>query len=289
MLELVVKRSRALIDARATELALIDGDELVIAAAAGQGVDGVAGDARAARGVGRRGRAQDRGRAQRVRGTFAQGDSGARTALVVPMSFRNRTIGFLSAFDRLVGDGAFTDEDERLLQAFAASAATAVATAQTASDEALRRSIKASEEERQRWARELHDETLQELAGLKVLLSGARRSDDRGRMDGAVDQALDMITHGIANLRALITDLRPAALDSLGAEPALRALASTRRAAGGAEHRARPAPRLRAGPRGPAARRRDRGRDLPARPGGAQQRRQARGGDGRADRGRRLR
>lgn len=35
-----------------------------------------------------------------------------------------------------------------------------------------------------------------------------------------------MITHGIANLRALITDLRPAALDSLGAEPALRALAS---------------------------------------------------------------
>ena len=41
-----------------------------------------------------------------------------------------------------------------------------------------------------------------------------------------MDQALEMITHGIENLRALITDLRPAALDSLGAEPALRALAS---------------------------------------------------------------
>jgi signal transduction histidine kinase len=132
----------------------------------------------------------------------------------------------LSAFDRLTGEGAFTDEDERLLQAFAASAATAVATAQTASDEALRRSIEASEEERQRWARELHDETLQELAGLKVLLSGARRSDDPARLDAAVDQAVEMMTHGIANLRALITDLRPAALDSLGAEPALRALAS---------------------------------------------------------------
>jgi GAF domain-containing protein len=43
VLELVVKRSRALIDARATELALIDGDELVIAAAAGQGIEGVEG------------------------------------------------------------------------------------------------------------------------------------------------------------------------------------------------------------------------------------------------------
>jgi signal transduction histidine kinase len=59
-----------------------------------------------------------------------------------------------------------------------------------------------------------------------VLLSGARRSDDPARLDAALDQAVEMITHGIANLRALITDLRPAALDSLGAEPALRALAS---------------------------------------------------------------
>jgi signal transduction histidine kinase len=224
VLELVVKRSRALIDARATELALIDGDELVVAAAAGQGVEGLEGKRMPIAGS-TAGAVLSSGRAKRVR-DVPRGDSGARTALVVPMSFRNHTIGFLSAFDRLAGNGDFTDEDERLLQAFATSAATAVATAQTATDEALRRSIKASEEERRRWARELHDETLQELAGLKVLLSGARRADDRARLDGAVDQALGMITHGIENLRALITDLRPAALDSLGAEPALRALAS---------------------------------------------------------------
>jgi signal transduction histidine kinase len=224
VLELVVKRSRALIDARATELALIDGGELVIAAAAGQGVDGVQGTRVAIEGSAA-GAALSSGRPQRVR-DVPQGAGAARTALVVPMTFRNSTIGFLSAFDRSGGTGAFTDEDERLLQAFAASAATAVATAQSASDEALRRSIRASEEERRRWARELHDETLQDLAGLKVLLSGARRSDDRARLDGAVDQALDMLTHGIAGLRALITDLRPAALDSLGPEPALRALAS---------------------------------------------------------------
>ena len=224
VLELVVKRSRALIDARATELALIDGDELVIAAAAVQGVEGIEGKRLSIEGSAAAA-ALSSGRPQRVR-DVPQGATSARTALVVPMTFRNTTIGFLSAFDRAGREAAFTDEDERLLQAFAASAATAVATAQSASDEALRRSIRASEEERSRWARELHDETLQDLAGLKVLLSGARRSDDRARLDGAVDQALEMLTHGIAGLRALITDLRPAALDSLGAEPALRALAS---------------------------------------------------------------
>ena len=43
VLELVVKRSRALIDARAAELALLDGDELVVAAVAGRGGGGLAG------------------------------------------------------------------------------------------------------------------------------------------------------------------------------------------------------------------------------------------------------
>ena len=138
-------------------------------------------------------------------------------------------------FDRLSGDGAFSEEDERLLQAFAASAAAAVATAQTASNEALQRSVQASEQERRRWARELHDETLQELAALKLLLSGARRSDEPGRLHGAVDQALEMITQGIENLRSLITELRPSALDELGPEPAVQALVERVRAQSGLE------------------------------------------------------
>jgi signal transduction histidine kinase len=140
------------------------------------------------------------------------------------MIFRNRSIGFLTAFDRMTGHASFTEEDERLLQAFAASAATAVATAQTATDEALRRSVQASEEERRRWARELHDETLQELAALRMLLSGARRSGDPAVIAGAVGHALELLTDGIANLRALITELRPAALDELGVGPAVEAL-----------------------------------------------------------------
>jgi signal transduction histidine kinase len=189
VLELVVKRSRALLDARAAEIALVEGDAHVLAAHAGE----------------------------------RTGGGGDR--IDAPMIFRNRTVGTLTVIDRLHGDRLFNEEDERLLHAFAASAATAVATARSAGEEALRRSIEASEAERTRWALELHDETLQQLAGLRVLLSGARRSGDADRMRQAIDSALEQITTGIGDLRSLITELRPAALDELGTKPALESLA----------------------------------------------------------------
>jgi signal transduction histidine kinase len=227
VLELVVKRSRALIDARSTELVLVDGDELLVAAAAGQGVEGVPGT-RLPIDESIAGPALRTGKSQRFtdipEATFARQRLGARTGLVTPMMFRNRPVGFLAAFDRTTSDGTFTEEDERLLQAFAASAATAVATAQQASNEALQRSVRASEQERMRWARELHDETLQELAGLKVMLSSARRAPEREQLEAAVDGAVELVGSAIANLRALITELRPASLDELGTEPAVEAL-----------------------------------------------------------------
>ncbi|MBE2315608.1 GAF domain-containing sensor histidine kinase [Solirubrobacter sp. CPCC 204708] len=188
VLELVVKRSRALLDARAAEIAL--GEHHVLAARAGEETDG-------------------------------RGDR-----IDAPMIFRHRTVGTLTVIDRLHGDRPFNEEDERLLQAFAASAATAVATAQNASEEALRRSIEASEAERTRWARELHDDTLQQLAGLRMLLSGARRRGDAARIGAAIEDALEQITTAIGDLRSLITELRPAALDELGIKPALESLAA---------------------------------------------------------------
>jgi signal transduction histidine kinase len=229
VLELVVKRSRALVDARAAEIALVDGDDFVIAAVAGEGVEGLQGRRVPIEGS-LASEAMRTGRAQRLMqvppDTFAAREMGARTAIVTPMLFRNRPVGFLIAIDRMTGTGAFGDDDQRLLQAFAASAATAVATAQTAGDESLRRSIEASESERARWARELHDETLQAMAGLRVLLAGARRSGDPDRIMAAMGEAIDLLEHGIADLRALITDLRPAALDELGPQAALETLAA---------------------------------------------------------------
>ena len=227
VLELVVKRSRALIDARAAEIALLDGDEFVIAAVAGEGIERVRGLRIAVEGT-LAGVALRSGQLERIQEippqTFAYRELGARSALVTPMSFRDRPVGFLIVFDRLRGDRPFNEEDERLLEAFAASAAIAVATAQHAGDEALRRSLEASERERSRWARELHDETLQQLAALRVLLAGARRSGDRERLETAVGEAIEHLKTGIGDLRSLIADLRPAALDEFGIEPALATL-----------------------------------------------------------------
>ena len=79
----------------------------------------------------------------------------------------------------------FSEDDEQLLRTFAASAATAVALAQSVQADRLRSSLAAADAERRRWARELHDETLQGLGGLRLLLSSApRRGDDLERSAG---------------------------------------------------------------------------------------------------------
>ena len=90
--------------------------------------------------------------------------------------------------------------------------------------EGLRRSLEAAERERSRWARELHDQTLQDLAGLKAMLSGARRAKQREQVDRILKQAIEHVQLGVDALRGLVTELRPAALDELGTAPALRAL-----------------------------------------------------------------
>ena len=230
ILELIVKRARALTQARAALVLLADGGELEIAAVAGELDPGL---------VGRRHPVEDTigghvlrsGRSERLadapsRLRFALGETtGADTAIFVPLLLRGRALGVLAAFDRTAGGPEFSPADERMLTGFATSAAAAVATAQSTAGEALRRSIDAQERERGRWARELHDETLQELAGLKLLLGQARRAqapDERARV---LDLAAERIDASVAALRTLIADLRPAALDEHGLAVALEGLA----------------------------------------------------------------
>ena len=95
----------------------------------------------------------------------------ASMAMLVPLTFHGRGIGVLVALDRFDSAAPFSAEDERLMRAFAGSAATALATAQTVEEEQLRMSIASADQERGRWARELHDETLQGLGALQVLLT----------------------------------------------------------------------------------------------------------------------
>ena len=233
ILELVAKRGRALVSARALLIEIVCGSELVVAAAAGERPAGLIGQRIAltdtVASAALRTRATHRLEVELNRARFDQhglGRHGVRAdaGLVVPLMFHNETYGVLIALDRLHDGPKFTAEDQALLEAFATSAATAVATAQSTTSELQHQRLAAAEAERGRWARELHDETLQSLAGLRVSLAMAYRKDDAEALRTTVGDAIEHLDDGIANLRALVTDLRPAALDQLGLEAALAAL-----------------------------------------------------------------
>ena len=96
---------------------------------------------------------------------------------------------------------------------------------QEASGRAARARLQAAEAERARWARELHDETLQGLAGLHVLLASASRAPSAELMAERIGLAQEQIENELEKLRGLISELRPAALDELGLEASVRDLA----------------------------------------------------------------
>ncbi len=233
ILELVAKRGRALVSAQALLIEIVDGAELVVAAAAGDRPAGLIGArialADTVASAALRTRATHRLEVDLNHARFDQHGLGrlgvsAQAGLVVPLMFHNQTYGALIALDRLQDGPAFSAEDQALLEGFATSAAISVATARSAASELQRQRLAAAEDERSRWARELHDETLQSLAALRLSLSMARRRGGPEVLDEAVVQAIENLDEGIANLRALVTDLRPAALDELGLEAAVAAL-----------------------------------------------------------------
>lgn len=231
VLELIVKRGRALVDARAVVLLLPEGDGLVVRAEAGEMMGTAVGQRVTLDRLSGRVLAGDTPlRIDDVHGHLQfsadeLGIAGAECALVVPLMYRAKGVGVLAAFDRLVDGPRFHDDDERLVLGFAASAAAALSTAQSVERDRLRHSIEAAEKERRHWARELHDATLQGLGALQLGLSAARRSPDHDRLDLAVGEAIGQLGDEIRALRELITELRPAALDDLGVHPALEALA----------------------------------------------------------------
>jgi signal transduction histidine kinase len=102
-----------------------------------------------------------------------------------------------------------------------------------------RRRMQAAEDERARWARELHDETLQSLAALHVLLSSGVRAPTPEAMRERIGLAQEQIEDAMENLRGLINDLRPPSLDELGLEASVHDLAQRTEAAYGIDVAAR--------------------------------------------------
>jgi len=132
------------------------------------------------------------------------GVTDARTALLAPLVHRGHGLGVLAAFDRGAQAAGFSKDDEMTLRAFAVSGATAMALAQTVQHERLRNSLEAAESERRRWARELHDETLQGLGVLRVILSSALRRTGDG-------DVADMLRMGVGHVERETPAAAPAA------------------------------------------------------------------------------
>ncbi|HEX5591958.1 MAG TPA: GAF domain-containing protein [Solirubrobacterales bacterium] len=233
VLGLIVKRARALVEARALLVLLRRGDHLFVAAHAGEVSAGAASFEVPIEDAVFGGAIQERVSHRLDRSTppsraHLRERLGAETALVVPMLFRGRAVGLLVALDREAGGVEFDQEDERLLQSFASSAATAVATAQTVEADQLRQRVESAERERERWARELHDDTLQNLAAIRIQLAtalGDAGEERAARLESAAEQAIAQLEGQINELNRLINDLRPAALERLGLAGALQALA----------------------------------------------------------------
>jgi signal transduction histidine kinase len=225
VLELILEHGREILDARTMAVYLEEDGVLVAAAVTDDALSGLperaesteALIASALAAVAREGRAAD---------------PESPAALVVRLRWKGESLGALVALEPREGP-AFREESEELMGSVAASAATAVATAKSVAENRLRDAIEASEEARARWARELHDETLQGLVGLRMRLASARRSASPEQVEAALSDALEQTHREILNLRSLIAELRPAALDELGLGAAIETLSERSAAAAG--------------------------------------------------------
>ena len=129
---------------------------------------------------------------------------------------------------RSPGEG-FSAADRRLLEDLARQAGIAAHAVRLTADlqRSRERLVTAREEERRRLRRDLHDGLGAQLAGLNIQAGVLRRlmPRDPAAADGLVVELKTELQAAIADIRRLVYDLRPPALDDLGLVVALRQLA----------------------------------------------------------------
>jgi signal transduction histidine kinase len=226
LLRLMADRGLALLDASALLVVIEERGELRVAASAGTGsvrlrITPVQGSALGALYLQGKAIALDRPRGQEAAWLHELGLE-ARAVLVEPLSLEGQGGGLVIA---LREQGGFRGPDRQALSAFASSVSVRLVAERSVEIERLRYGMEARERERTRWAREIHDESIQGIGALRLRLANARDLDDERALSEAVDAVLEGLGTEIDGLRHLITELRPAALDDLGLAAALEALA----------------------------------------------------------------
>lgn len=155
-------------------------------------------------------------------------ESGAVDALFVPLHLQGDVVGHICLGPKASGE-PFRGEDRDLLATLSGHVAAVVRNAQLVEDlrakvgalDALNERLqRAQEEERARIAADIHDEPLQTAIQLRRQLAASEGRGGAGQNDVPLAQAL------VDELRAVSTALRPPALEDLGLQAALDALAS---------------------------------------------------------------
>src|SRR3954451_1443437 len=230
LLDLVVRRLRELVSARVVALALpIGSNELRFAAVAG--AEGLLGTT-ISRSGSKSGAVLERRRSERIDSVLDDPEVhqevsrqlAARTGMWVPLIARDQAIGVLEIHDKEGPDPRFTHDDFRLAETFAARAAVAVELSQRVARDAVRRVVQAQELERQRLARELHDETGQALTSILLGLKPLEEALADHPARAALAELREHVVSALQNVRRLAVELRPAVLDDFGLVPALERL-----------------------------------------------------------------
>lgn len=148
---------------------------------------------------------------------------------ILPLTNQGEVVGRLLV-GRRVGDEEFSAADQQLLQNIARQAGAAVYNARLTSD--LQRSrqqlVTGREEERRRLRRDLHDGLGPSLASLLLEARVLRRliRDDPTAAETLADEMQGDIRATIEDIRRVVHELRPPALDDLGLIPAINVMAA---------------------------------------------------------------
>jgi signal transduction histidine kinase len=157
------------------------------------------------------------------------GEQSPADRLVLPLSYGGESVGELLLAPRAPGEG-FSAADRRLLDDLAHQAGVAVHGVRVMADlqRSRERLVLAREEERRRLRRDLHDELAPTLAalGLSAATVGELIPTDPKDAAFANEKLQAAIRATVGEIRRLVYDLRPPALDELGLIEAIRERAS---------------------------------------------------------------